>query len=114
MTRRVVDAYEKAILLHRKVKAGEKSKDLTLKAVRLERDIFLDGYHKVWSMGSGPCRLCRTCDPSGSCQRGFDARPSMEACGIDVFKTARDNGFPIQVVRSHNEERNYYGVILVE
>ena len=113
-TRRVVDAYEKAILLHRKLKTGTKSKDLTLRSVRLERDIFLDGYYKAWSMGSGPCRLCRTCDPSGFCQRGFDARPSMEACGIDVFKTARNNGFPIQVLRSHNEERNCYGVILVE
>ena len=49
MTRRVVDAYEKAILLHRKVKAGEKSKDLTLRAVRLERDIFLDGYYKIYT-----------------------------------------------------------------
>ena len=44
----------------------------------------------------------------------IDARPSMEACGIDVFKTARDNGFPITVVRTHEEERNFYGVILVE
>ena len=114
ITRRVVDAYEKAILLHRKLNTGEKSKDLTLRAVRLERDIFLDGYYKAWSMGSGPCRLCKTCDPSGFCQHGFDARPSMEACGIDVFKTARDNGFPIQVVRSHSEERNGYGIILVE
>jgi hypothetical protein len=38
----------------------------------------------------------------------------MEACGIDVFKTARDNGFAIEVVRTHEEERNLYGVILVE
>jgi predicted metal-binding protein len=114
VTRRVIDAYETAILLHRKLKTGERSKDITLRTVRLEREIFLDGYYKAWSMGSGPCRLCKTCDPSGSCQHGFDARPSMEACGIDVFKTARDNGFPIQVVRSHEEERNCYGVILVE
>jgi hypothetical protein len=38
----------------------------------------------------------------------------MEACGIDVFKTARDNGFPIDVVRSLEETRNVYGVVLVE
>jgi hypothetical protein len=38
----------------------------------------------------------------------------MEACGIDVFKTARDNGFPIDVVQSPEDERNGYGVILVE
>jgi len=38
----------------------------------------------------------------------------MEACGIDVFKTARDNGFPIEVVRTREEGSNRYGVILVE
>jgi hypothetical protein len=38
----------------------------------------------------------------------------MEACGIDVFKTARDNGFPIAVVKTYGEERNIYGLILVE
>ena len=80
----------------------------------LEREIFLDGYYKAWSMGSGPCRLCKECDLTTSCKHGFEARPSMEACGIDVFKTARDNGFPIEVLRTHEEERNCYGVILVE
>jgi hypothetical protein len=38
----------------------------------------------------------------------------MEACGIDVYKTVRDNGFPIEVLRTREEERNIYGVILVE
>jgi hypothetical protein len=38
----------------------------------------------------------------------------MEACGIDVFKTARDNGFPIEVVRTRDEERNIFGLILVD
>ncbi len=38
----------------------------------------------------------------------------MEACGIDVFQTARGNGFPIEVVRGADEVRNVDGVILVE
>jgi hypothetical protein len=38
----------------------------------------------------------------------------MEACGINVYKTARDNGFRIEPVRTYEDERNYYGVILVE
>ena len=114
VTRRVIDSYRKAILLHRRLKKGERSRDLTQRVVRLEREIFLDGYYKAWGMGAGPCRLCQTCHLSAPCRRGFEARPSMEACGIDVFKTARDHGFPIQVVRSYDEERNCYGVILVE
>jgi predicted metal-binding protein len=93
---------------------GEKARDFNQTLVKLEIKIFLDGYYKAWSMGSGPCRLCKECDLTAPCEHGLQARPSMEACGIDVFKTARDNGFPIEVVRTHEEERNIFGLILVE
>jgi predicted metal-binding protein len=114
VTRKVIDSYQKAILLHRRLLKGEKTKGFNEEVVRLEIGIFLDGYYKAWSMGSGPCRLCKECDLNGLCKHGYEARPSMEACGIDVFKTARDNGFHIEVVRTHEEERNIFGVILVE
>jgi hypothetical protein len=38
----------------------------------------------------------------------------MESCGIDVFKTAREHGLPINVVRNHNQERDLYGLVLIE
>jgi predicted metal-binding protein len=114
MSRKVIDSYQKAILLHRRLEKGERSKLLNEMMVRLEIEIFLDGYYKAWSMGSGPCRLCKECDLTTPCKHGYEARPSMEACGIDVFKTARDNGFPVEVVRTHEEERNVFGLILVE
>ena len=114
VTRKVIDTYEKAILLHRRLAKGERTKHFNETIVRLEIKIFLDGYYKAWSMGSGPCRLCKECDLSTSCKHGYEARPSMEACGIDVFKTARDNGFPIEVVRTHEDERNIFGLSLVE
>jgi len=111
---KVIDSYQKAILLHRQLRKGEKAKPFSETIVNFEVKIFLDGYYKAWSMGSGPCRLCKECDPTTSCKHGFEARPSMEACGIDVFKTARDNGFTIEVVKTHEEERNIFGLILVE
>ena len=114
LTRKVIDSYQKAILLHQRLAKGERGKNFNEALVRLEIKIFLEGYYKAWSMGSGPCRLCKKCDLTVSCQHGYEARPSMEACGIDVFKTARDNGFPIDVVKSHGEERNIFGLILVE
>jgi predicted metal-binding protein len=115
-TRKVLDAYQKAILVHRRTKKGERerAKGFSQAVVQLEIEIFLDGYYKAWSMGSGPCRLCKECDTTGSCKHGLEARPAMEACGIDVYKTVRDNGFPIEVVRTHEDERNNYGLILVE
>jgi predicted metal-binding protein len=114
LTRKVVDSYQKAILVHRKLPKGEKTKAFNESIVKLEIKLFLDGYYKAWSMGSGPCRLCQECDLTTSCKHGLEARPSMEACGIDVFKTARDNGFSIEVVRTREEERNIFGLILVE
>src|SRR5512146_2000425 len=117
-TRKVIDSYGKAILLHQRLVKGEKragGRGAFSKAiVRLEIEIFLEGYYKAWSMGSGPCNLCKECNLSGSCRKGLEARPSMEACGIDVFKTARDNGFPIEVVRTRDDERNAFGLVLVE
>jgi predicted metal-binding protein len=113
-TRQVIDSYTNAILVHRRVEGGRRARDFTHILVRLERTIFLDGYHKAWCMGSGPCSLCKACDPKGPCQHGGEARPSMEACGIDVFSTARDNGFTIRVVRTLEDEQNQYGVILVK
>ena len=114
LTRKLLDSYEQAILLHRKLKGGERAKSFNEAVVRLETEIFLDGYYKAWSMGSGPCRLCKECDLTNPCKHGYEARPSMEACGIDVYKTARDNGLPIEVVQSHGEEWNIYGLVLVE
>jgi hypothetical protein len=38
----------------------------------------------------------------------------MESCGIDVFATARGNGFPIEVVKDFKSAQNYYGVVLIE
>ncbi len=114
VTRKVINSYQKAILLHRRLPKGEKTKHFNETIVNLEIKIFLDGYYKAWSMGSGPCRLCKECDLATACKHGFEARPSMEACGIDVFKTARGNGFPIEVVKTHEEERNIFGLILVE
>jgi len=114
VTRGVIDSYDKAILLYKQVEKEGRGKDFNDAIVRLEIEIFLDGYYKAWSMGSGPCRRCKTCDLAGGCKHGYEARPSMEACGIDVFKTVRDNGFHIEVVRTREEERKGYGVILVE
>ena len=118
VTRKVVDSYRKAILLHQRLSKGkgktERSKIFREAIVPLEIEIFLDGYYKAWSMGCGPCDRCKKCNLSGSCRHGFEARPSIEACGIDVYKTARDHGFSIEVVRKHGDEMNLFGLVLVE
>lgn len=118
VTQKLIDSYQRAILLHRRLKTGkkraERRKVFNETIVRLEIEMFLDGYYKAWSMKSGACRLCEKCNLPSLCIHAYQARPSMEACGIDVFKTARDSGFHIKVVKKHEEEMNVFGLVLAE
>ena len=82
--------------------------------MKLEREIFLDDPPKAFAWAAGPCSLCRTCDTGAPCKHADRARPSMEACGIDVFSTARRAGFPIHVVRQARDDQNYFGLIGIE
>ncbi len=45
---------------------------------------------------------------------GCEVRPSMEACGIDVYERPGDNGFHIQAERTRDEGRTILSLILVE
>ena len=38
----------------------------------------------------------------------------MEACGIDVFTTARNNGFTIDTLDSVKCKADYFGLVLIE
>ncbi len=38
----------------------------------------------------------------------------MEACGIDVFQTARNNGFEIDTRIETYGRWNYYALVLIE
>ena len=107
-TQRVIDCYATALLIHCRPGA-----DPTGIVVSLEREAFLAGYYKAWGMGAGPCMVCKTCNMK-KCKRQGKARPSMESCGIDVYQTARSNGFPIKVVRDGKSEQHYYGLLLIE
>jgi predicted metal-binding protein len=80
----------------------------------IERQVFLKGFYKAFAMASGPCELCEECNLDGDCRYPYEARPSMEACGIDVFQTAREAGFPIEVLTSCEDTPNFYSLLLVE
>jgi predicted metal-binding protein len=113
--RKILDSYIHALLLHIHWKKDyKKVSRFNDTIVDLERTIFLDGYYKAWAVGSGPCDRCTECNLFDGCRNTDKARPSMESCGIDVFKTAREHGLPIHVVRSHSQERDIYGLVLIE
>ena len=107
--RKVLDCYGRAVFIH-----FDKNADVKSAVAEMEREIFLAGFWKAFGLGAGPCYFCKVCAlEDKQCRHAELARPSMEACGIDVFTTARTAGFPIEVVRTRRQCPNYYGLILV-
>jgi predicted metal-binding protein len=117
-TQKMVDEYTKALLMQIEDISPEKemrmSRKLRSVVADLEREIFLDGYYKAFGMASGPCRLCRICISHKPCKYPYDARPAMEACGIDVYQTVRNSGFRLDVVREEDSCYTYNALILIE
>lgn len=121
-TRQVLDGYDRAILFHLQWTKGEQSgREITRfmdGVVAMERELFLDGFYRAFSMLNGPCILCRHngCGMLSDerCRFPEKARLSMEACGIDVFQTAHNHGLPLKTLRAEDETRNIYCVILVD
>ncbi len=106
-TSKMLSSYKHALLIH-----VDENVDIDNIVLTLEQECFFDGYFKAFGMGAGPCSLCEKCPKI--CTYPHNARPSMEACGIDVFSTVRKHKFPIEVLRTRKCKFNYYGLILIE
>ena len=118
-TRKILDAYNRALLFHIETlssKGRAKRKKFFQMLIDLEGDMFKDGYYKAFVLLAGPCGVCRQCAKTtgDACNDRYRARPSMEACGIDVFQTARNNGFHIETLRNEKESRNNFCLMLVD
>jgi len=106
-TRKMLSYYKNALLIH----VDEEAEINDIVPI-IEKEAFFDGYFKAFGIGAGPCYLCEKC--SKFCKHPREARPAMEACGIDVFSTVRGHGFPIETLSTRNCKGNYYGSVLIE
>lgn len=119
-TQSVLDTYHRAILLHIELTPEgfrkKVHKKILDRMVDLEERMFKDGYYKAFFITSGPCQLCEECSKlkSEPCVYSSRTRPSMEACGIDVYQTVRNNGFHIQPLKHKEEDQNRFGLMLVD
>jgi predicted metal-binding protein len=82
---------------------------------KLERDAMMKGHRFALALSGGACSLCDECVGISSgepCRHPFQARPSMEAVGIDVILTAKNAGagleFPVK------DDPLWTGILLVE
>ncbi|WP_309493446.1 DUF2284 domain-containing protein [Candidatus Hecatella orcuttiae] len=78
----------------------------------LETEAFKLGFPFATGFTCGHCRLCEECVPPGNpCRKPFEARPSMEAMGIDVSKTCEKAGIPVSF--SSNRAIKLTGLVLL-
>ena len=124
-TRRFLDSYQHAILFHLEVpqspepetrkNLGKFFRGIFRELVKMEGELFKEGFYKAFLFLSGPCRLCKECGKvkGEHCQLLGKTRPSMESCGIDVFQTARNSGFYIDTLRDKTETQHNYCLMMV-
>lgn len=105
----ILNEYNKALLLH-----GRLSWQMRYIAAQIEKEAFSMGFYKAFGLGAGPCKLCENCETAASCIRTVEARPSMEACGIDVYQTVKNHNLKIETLKDKNDEVNIYGLVLLE
>jgi len=119
-TQATLDCYHRAILFRREVptskEPSEKNKVYFEKLIELEGEMFKDGYYKAFVMLAGPCFRCKECGKVEGipCRNPGKTRPAMEAFGIDVYQTARNNDFFITPLKDKSETANLYCLMLVD
>lgn len=80
--------------------------------LKLEKEAFLLNYYKAFALKGGTCHLCDKCGEF--CNHPTQARPSMEAVGIDVFAFARDQGYKMEVMKGEENLLKIYCLVLLD
>ena len=106
--RAILSGYKHALL----VQGTPPSSSFHEQLLDLERTLFLAGHHDALALGAGPCPVCSSCPADGACRFPEKARPSLEACGVDVYETARRAGLSIAPVTDRLGYVKYFGLVL--
>jgi predicted metal-binding protein len=107
-TRELLGDYSRALL----VQGEPPTASFHRQMLALERAAFLQGHTRALAFAAGPCRLCAECTPD-ACSRPAEARPSMEAAGMDVYRTAEAVGWRLEPVPDRESPVTYLGLLLV-
>lgn len=80
----------------------------------VETEAFKQGFYLAAGLTGGECSLCGECVTVQSgkpCRHPFEARPSMEAMGVDVIRTCERSGMPVKL--SSKKKVRWTGLVLV-
>ena len=116
----LLSMYSEAILIQ--VRASGNSEEEIIAAElhvqnlisELETKALMRGNYFVAGFGAAQCRLCPTCvgvKSTEKCRHPFRARPSMEAVGINIYKTCENAGVPIKPL--DKEDLYFVGLLLL-
>jgi len=119
--RKFFDEYDRAVILHFQ-KVVDKPEDrwpwtkqVNSKLLEVEREVFLSGYQKAFLLFMDSCDLCVDCVAQrADCKNPTLTRPTPEAMAVDVFATARQFGYPIEVLSDYAQAMNRYAFLLIE
>jgi predicted metal-binding protein len=105
----MIKAYQNILFVH-----SHDDRELSKAVIEIERTAFLEGHHFAFAIRF--CKLCKSCavDLGKSCPTPDKVRPCDQSFGIDVYKTAKKQGLPCNVLQSKEDVQNRYGFVLIE
>jgi len=113
--------YERIAVIHMQVPGCDEAgltawkQEVDPKLLQLERAVFLAGYYKAMVLFPGTCSACPDCAGTrAECCHPEDSRPTPEALAMDVFATARELGYPLEVLTDRSQMMDRYAFLLVE
>lgn len=84
----ILTEYEKALLVY-----GHPESNIREVTVELEESFKQKGFYKAFALCSRPCDLCEVCTINTHCLYPEKARPTLQACGVNLHQTFFDNGW---------------------
>lgn len=119
--RQFFNEYDRVVLFHfeKEREAGFDqnawSREINSLMYKLEKDVFLMGFHKAFCLYIDDCNFCKECvSDRADCKNKAMCRPCTEAFAVDVYETAREFGYPINVLKEKTETMNRYAILLIE
>ncbi|ATW23833.1 DUF2284 domain-containing protein [Candidatus Formimonas warabiya] len=109
-TREMLKDYRHGFILE----GAPPTRDFQHLVLEAEHEAFKAGYYKAFALWAGPCSLCTSCTEEGRCKNTKNARPSMEASGIDVFETMRRAGIALRTLAEGDDFVKYFAILLLE
>ncbi|MCK4670013.1 MAG: DUF2284 domain-containing protein [Nanoarchaeota archaeon] len=108
--RKIIKDYKRAILLQFDSTDYKKIYNILLS---IEKEILNNNFYKVFALSMGYCPLCDKCTVPNPCAFPELRRPPMEALGIDVFKTLKNIGIELKILKK-GEKYTPYCIILLD